>query len=51
MFVSDTHSLVWYGVNPSKIVDIIEDCKNLEGDIHDKAVFLLKSLVQKHIHL
>lgn len=32
----------------AKIVDIIEGCKNLEGDIHDKAVFLLKSLVQQH---
>ena len=32
----------------SKIVDVIEDCKNLDGDIYDRAVFLMKSLVQKH---
>lgn len=31
-----------------KIVDIVEGCKNLEGDIYDKAVFLMKSLIQKH---
>ena len=31
-----------------KITDIVEGCKNLEGDIYDKAVFLMKSLVQKH---
>jgi death-on-curing family protein len=31
-----------------RIVDIIEGCKKLEGDIYDKAVFLLKGLIQKH---
>ncbi|MBI2650351.1 type II toxin-antitoxin system death-on-curing family toxin [Candidatus Woesearchaeota archaeon] len=31
-----------------KIVEIIENCKKLKGDIYDKAVFLIKSLVQKH---
>ncbi|MBI2647263.1 hypothetical protein HYW99_02195 [Candidatus Woesearchaeota archaeon] len=31
-----------------KIVDIIERCKKLEGDVYDKAVFLLKSLIQEH---
>jgi len=31
-----------------KIADIVEGCKNLKGDIYDKAVFLLKNLIQKH---
>ncbi|MCK5477181.1 MAG: type II toxin-antitoxin system death-on-curing family toxin [Candidatus Aenigmarchaeota archaeon] len=31
-----------------KIEDTVERCKKLKGDIYDKAVFLLKSLVQKH---
>ena len=31
-----------------KLVDVVEGCKNLEGDIYDKAVFLLKSIIQKH---
>ncbi|MFH1432373.1 MAG: Fic family protein [archaeon] len=31
-----------------KIADVVEGCKNLEGDIYDKAAFLMKSLIQKH---
>jgi death-on-curing family protein len=31
-----------------RIINIIEGCKNLEGDVYDKAVFLLKGLIQKH---
>jgi len=31
-----------------KISDIVEECIKLEGDIYDKAVFLLKNLIQKH---
>lgn len=31
-----------------KLTDIVEECKDLEGDIYDKAVFLLKSIIQKH---
>lgn len=31
-----------------KIADIIEARKKLQGDVYDKAVFLLKNLVQKH---
>ncbi len=30
------------------IVNTIEECKQLEGDIYDKAVCLLKGIVQKH---
>ncbi len=28
--------------------EVIEGCKEVEGDIYDKAVFLLKGLIQKH---
>ena len=31
-----------------KLVDIINDCKKLQGDIYDKAVYLLKNIVKKH---
>ncbi|MBU2639357.1 MAG: type II toxin-antitoxin system death-on-curing family toxin [Nanoarchaeota archaeon] len=31
-----------------KILNIINECKNLEGDVYDKAVFLLRELIQKH---
>lgn len=32
----------------SKLKQVIEECKNLKGDIYDKAVVLLKGLIQKH---
>ena len=32
----------------AKLVDVIEGCRALEGDVYDKAVFLLKGLIQKH---
>ena len=41
---ADKHGVLNYG----KIVETIEGCKNLQGNIYDKAVFLLKCLVQKH---
>ena len=31
-----------------KIVDCVEECKRIGGDIYDKAVSLLKCLIQKH---
>lgn len=31
-----------------KLADAVESCKNLEGDIYDKAVLLLKRLIQGH---
>ena len=31
-----------------KLSDVVEGCKKLEGDIYDKAVFLLKRLIQGH---
>ena len=31
-----------------KLVDIINDCKKLQGDIYDKAVYLLKDIAKKH---
>lgn len=31
-----------------KILDTIEKCQNLEGEIYDKAVCLLKGLIQNH---
>lgn len=35
-------------LNHKKLEIIVEDCKNLEGDIYDKAALLLKRLVQEH---
>ncbi|MBI4919554.1 type II toxin-antitoxin system death-on-curing family toxin [archaeon] len=32
----------------SRIKDILEGCKSLEGDTYDKAVYLLKEIIQKH---
>ena len=32
----------------SKLREVIETCKEKEGDIYDKAIVLLKGLVQKH---
>ena len=36
-------------VSFSKLRDILQNCVNLEGDIYDKAVYLLVNLVQKHV--
>lgn len=30
------------------LTDIIKECKEAEGDIHDKAIYLLKGIIQKH---
>lgn len=35
-------------LSKNKLIDVIEECKNLKGDIYDKAVVLLKGLIQKH---
>mgnify|MGYP001603949937 CR=1 FL=1 len=35
-------------ISKGKLIDVIEECKNLKGDIYDKAVVLLKGLIQKH---
>lgn len=32
----------------ARLSQVIEDCKESEGDVYDKAVILLKGLVQKH---
>ena len=32
----------------NKIVEVIKECEEKEGDIYDKAVVLLKGLIQKH---
>ncbi len=32
----------------SKINEVIAECENKEGDLYDKAVVLLKGLIQKH---
>lgn len=31
-----------------KLAEITEGCESLEGDIYDKAVYLLKNIIQKH---
>ena len=33
---------------PQAILNTIEECRQLEGDIYDKAICLLKGIVQKH---
>lgn len=35
-------------ISKSRLTDVVEGCINLHGDIYDKAVFLLKGLIQKH---
>ncbi|MDO8427972.1 MAG: type II toxin-antitoxin system death-on-curing family toxin [Candidatus Diapherotrites archaeon] len=35
-------------LSKSKIAEIVESCKTLNGDVYDHAVFLLKQIVQKH---
>jgi len=35
-------------LNLQKIVNIINDVRKFKGDIYDKAVFLLRSLIQSH---
>jgi len=35
-------------LNYHAIVCVIEECKKLEGDVYDKAICLLKGLIQKH---
>ena len=32
----------------TKLLGAVEDCKNSRGDVYDKAVILLKGLIQKH---
>ncbi len=32
----------------TKILDVIDSCKSLEGDLYDKAVVLLKGIIQGH---
>lgn len=32
----------------AKLREIIEECEDKEGDIYDKAVIMLKGLIQKH---
>ena len=35
-------------LSKSRLIELIEGCKELKGDVYDKAVFLLKGLIQKH---
>lgn len=35
-------------LSKSKLLDIIEDCEELSGDIYDKAICLMKGIIQKH---
>ena len=42
---ADKHDLLSY----KKLNDVLEACKNKEGDIYDKAVVLLKGLIQGHV--
>ncbi len=33
----------------TKLANILDDCKDLEGDIYEKATFLFKSLIKGHV--
>lgn len=35
-------------LSKSRLIDVIGGCKDFDGDVYDKAVFLLKGLIQKH---
>lgn len=35
-------------LSKGRLIDVVEGCKELESDVYDKAVFLLKGLIQKH---
>lgn len=35
-------------LNYITLMEIVEGCEKLEGDVYDKAVYLLKGLIQKH---
>lgn len=35
-------------LSKGKIIDTIEECREKEGNVYDKAIVLLKGLVQKH---
>lgn len=35
-------------LNYQKIVEVIEACRHCKGDVYDKAVCLVKSIIQKH---
>ena len=35
-------------LSKQKLLDIVKGCKNLKGDVYDKAAFLLKELIQQH---
>lgn len=35
-------------LSKAKIIEIVMECENYEGDVHDKAACLLKGLIQKH---
>jgi death-on-curing family protein len=41
---ADSHKVIAEGALQS----VIEECKKKDGDVYDVAVFLLKSLIQKH---
>ena len=35
-------------LSKNRLDEVVESCKNLKGDVYDKAVFLLKEIIQKH---
>ena len=35
-------------LSKSKITNVIRDCEENDGDVYDKAIVLLKGLIQKH---
>lgn len=35
-------------LSKAKIIEIIFECEECEGDVYDKAILLLKGLIQKH---
>ena len=35
-------------LSASKLYDVLSACEETEGDVHDKAIILLKGIIQKH---
>lgn len=35
-------------LNKSRLLEVVENCRNFDGDLHGKAIVLLKGIIQKH---
>lgn len=35
-------------LNKSRLLEVVENCRSFEGDLYDKAIVLLKGIIQRH---